>query len=153
MSLSVFKRIYRKRAIFKNLSMLPRKIKWAWQRATRGYADFDAWGIDDWFMTIMPNMLQDLKNNHCGIPYFTDDMEADRKKWDEILDKMVYLLKEMNEDTSSQQNEFFKAYIRSNDSELCKAYRNRQNEINKYIKTCKNEFFKLFSEHFYDLWD
>lgn len=151
--MNVFKRVYRKGAIFKNLSMLPRMIKLAWQRATRGYADYDVWAIDDWFMAIMPNMLTDLKEKSVGTPYFGHGVEEDSKIWDSILDKMIYLLKEMNEDTSSQQNEFFDAYVVSDNPQICQAYRSRQAEVDRYLETCKNEFFSLFTEHFYKLWD
>ena len=151
--MNVFKRVYRKSAILKNLSMLPRKIKWAWQRVTRGYANCDVWDIDYWFTTIMHNMLQDFLNINVSTPYFTGDVDADRIKWHEILNRMIYLLKEMDEDTSSQQNEFFKAYIASNNSKICQDYRNRQKEIDEYLETCKNEFFELFSKHFRNLWD
>ena len=57
---SVFEKPYIKTPIttikgfFKNL-------KWAWQRATKGYCEKDVWNIDSWFLSIIPYMLEELK--------------------------------------------------------------------------------------------
>ena len=46
---------------FHKISQFFRSLKWAYQRATRGYADCDVWSIDIWFLSIIPNMLRDLE--------------------------------------------------------------------------------------------
>lgn len=89
-------------------------IKYSWQRITKGYCDKDLWNIDGWFMDIMPNMLQQFKENRHGSPGIlgTDYVNADgircndtcHQEWDEILDKMIFLFREMNEETCQKKN-------------------------------------------------
>lgn len=52
----------------KNLRMISRYVKWAWQRVTKGFCDADVWSIDWWFLSVMPDMLTALKENHTGFP-------------------------------------------------------------------------------------
>ena len=52
----------------KDIGMLSRRVKWAWQRVTKGFCDADVWSIDWWFLSVMPDMLASLKENHTGYP-------------------------------------------------------------------------------------
>ena len=118
-----------------------RSIKWAWQRATKGYCeldtygDFDMYGVGDWFLKTLPDMLQDIKNNKYGYPSVlleegmahyglksVDEYNAASKelrdkvddygneKWGEILSEMIFLLQEANEDTCSMVNPYEEEY-------------------------------------------
>ena len=120
-----------------------RSIKWAWQRATKGYCeldtygDFDMYGVGDWFLKTLPDMLQDIKNNKYGYPSVlleegmahyglksVDEYNAASKelrdkvddygneKWGEILSEMIFLLREANEDTCSMVNPYEEEYGR-----------------------------------------
>ena len=179
------------------------------QRKKRGYSDKDAWSIRDWFLDIMPKMLQQMRDNLRGYPimsisYPTNSQAAivskDEKSdkdfitWQEVLDKMIFLLKEMNEDTCSFENkyqkevdkaqdEFYKKYgwfgekfeelndIESDNSTGKRMYfyyddpeHPEWKELNndyyrvelykyQYMNECREEFFNLFSKHFWNLWD
>lgn len=95
-------------------------IKYSWQRITKGYCDKDLWNIDGWFMDIMPNMLQQFKEKRHGSPgaLGTDYVNADgilcndtcHQEWDEILDKMIFLFREMNEETCRKKNPYEKEH-------------------------------------------
>ena len=109
------------------------------QRAKRGWSVKDTWDIDRWFLDVMPQMLEYLKEHHMGFPgdlqkeYITahceelnmtyeeyliwpSDKDSDGRKrreeidttcdrlWVEILDYMIFLLKEANEDTCTVEN-------------------------------------------------
>lgn len=130
----------------RQLKYLPRAIKYRWQRAWRGWADCDTWAIDDWFMEVMPQMIKHLNQTQQG--YFEllkDGTEEDNARlWSYTLNKMHYLLTEMNKDTCSQQCEY-----NYKDAE----YWPRRKEIEDYRDKCKDEFFEMFSEHFWRLWD
>ena len=114
--------------------------KYGRQRVKRGYSDRDVWDIDLWFLSVMPKMLQQLKETRHGSPaelgesYVNDDggMVNDKchEEWDKILDRMIFLLGEMNEDISEISREKV-----------------------SYREKCKNEFFELFSKYFWYLWD
>lgn len=170
-----------------------RCLKYCHQRIWHGYCDFDTFSIDDWFMQIMPAMLNDLKTNRHGSPVaedclsqavFLDEEEHSgdiHKRWDEILDRMISLLGEMDEYTCTQTNAFADAYFDAvhilnsgplpddNNSalghvyqspaeypeyaELAENYKAREKELYDYRLACRDEFFALFCKWFYDLWD
>ena len=112
-------------------------IKWTWQRATKGYCDLDTYGVGDWFLNTLPDMLESIKNNRVGFPsvlqeegmehyglksmdeYNTSSEELRDKvddygneKWGEILSEMIFLLREANEDTCSKVNPYEEEYHR-----------------------------------------
>lgn len=104
-----------------------RNFRWWLQRGKRGWSECDSWNIDTWFMDTLLPMLTSYRKHHIGYPGYITFNE-----WNQILDRMIYLLKEMKEDDFSTED-------------IAKSYEHRNN--------CKDEFFKLFSEYFYHLWD
>lgn len=97
-----------------------RNIKYSWQRITKGYCDRDLWSIDGWFMEIMPQMLQQLKETRYGSPgvlgtQYIDESGSYRndtchEEWDKILDEMIFLFQEMDEDTCQKRNPYEQAH-------------------------------------------
>ncbi len=103
------------------------------------------------------------------------------RRWDDLLERMIFLLGEMDERTCTQTNpyeeEYFEAltilmkdgvrelpdgsvshvYRAPGDqpeyADMAGKYRAREKELSDYRQTCKTEFFELFSRWFYDLWD
>lgn len=114
------------------------------QRAEQGFADIDASEIDSWFMEIMPRMLRKFQKINTSIPCegslisheLCDEDDERLADWNKTIDRMIFLLEEMNEDTCSMDQS-----------------RNSFREIFEYRNACKDEFFELFSKHFWDLWD
>lgn len=174
------------------LKQFGRDIRWSHQRIWKGYCEYDLFSIDDWFLKIMPQMLSEFQKTRHGSPVipnsdsqalFLDDEERNQDvhtEWDKKLDRMVFLLREMDEATCSQRNTFEDAYfealkghwetpIENADGttthrytplgeipeykELDDNYRSEEKRLTQYRLDCKREFFELFSEHFYDLWD
>lgn len=102
------------------------------QRAERGYSDEDAWNIFSWFMEVMTPALKQMRSDLHGYPddiaginrqkvvmaeedpdtgdiIFTDDEEAAdpaMDAWKATLDRMIFLLEEMNGDTCSYINRY-----------------------------------------------
>ena len=87
-----------------------RSIKWAWQRATKGYCELDTYSVSDWFLNTLPDMLEEIKNNCTGYP---DELTED--EWVRILDRMIFLLREANEDTCTKVNPYESEYSRISD--------------------------------------
>jgi len=93
-------------------------VKWKVQRAKRGFSDCDVWSIDYWFIDVMPKMLSQLMENSNSCPEL--DEEGNRieygsakeseevyvKRWKDILSRMIFLLREMDEDTCSMKNPY-----------------------------------------------
>lgn len=90
------------------------------QRAKRGYADADTWAIDNWFIRTMAPMLKQLRKVHCGYPtcFITDindsakTEEEDNEKWNQVLDRMIFLLNEMDEDKCTMKNPYKREFYR-----------------------------------------
>ena len=175
-----------------------KKEKYKIQRAEQGFSQEDVWNMYDWFIHTVKPMLQHLRNNHVGSPAFLNEQHTDEngtpvfegcdEKWNEILDRMIFLLGEMDEESCSVKNryeeEWENAYQEFEEKyglfgekllteeeqkassrraylpgdlpeykEISEKHMNEEIEIGKYRVKCKNEFFELFSEYFYDLWD
>lgn len=73
------------------------------QRAEKGYSDSDVWNLFSWFLDIMPKMLTQLRDTHVSYP---DIKVASDEEWTKELDRMIFLLTEMNEDTCSYVNKY-----------------------------------------------
>ena len=92
------------------------------QRAERGFADIDAWGISEWFLDIIPKMIRFVRENERG--YYPVDKNGDfpvlskedaslpeppevyEKRWDDLLKRMEYLASEACEKTCSMKNPY-----------------------------------------------
>ena len=144
-----------------------RDLKCAWQRAVKGYCFRDLWSIDEWFLKLMPRMLQEFKNNSYGYPAEFNNSE----EWDNILNRMIYCLKEAHIDTCSIKNEFeyqcdfnFKStgdgystletiYPTEKDKEMSELYYKKELEIEKYREEKLQEGLQLFVKYFNGLWN
>jgi len=159
--------------------------KWRSQRARKGFSDSDVWGIDYWFSDTIARMLTELRDHTDGHPVFDDEGnfaapdesydndERDRKLWYEILSRMIFLAKEMNDETCSMVNPYMDEYVKhetdlweshktmnSSDSadepeeikKLKENFLKFELEKKKYIMSCKDEFFELFSKYYFGLW-
>lgn len=91
-------------------------VKCCFQRIRKGYCNKDTWNMYDWFLKVMPDMLQDYKDNRMGSPgelgeNYTNDEgilvnDTCHEEWNKILDHMVFLLHECEEETCSKQNPY-----------------------------------------------
>lgn len=128
---SVFEKPYIKTPIL-TVKGFFKSLKWAWQRATKGYCEKDVWNIDSWFLSIIPYMLEELKNDHVGFPgilkygegektyeeYSKQATEEEKevlfeegnKSWEEILSLMIFLFKESFESTCTKTNTYKKEH-------------------------------------------
>ena len=180
------------------------------QRAKKGYSDQDVWNIERWFLDIMPRMIQEMRDNLHSFPDFATSFPGeshavimkDEKdppgmiEWKNTLDRMRFLLSEMNEDSCSYKNPYKKEYEKTNDEfikkygilgdklkskkqkkeekkkgsysmmtprdfpDLYPGYDELENNYFKYVQNkhyymdrCREEFFQLFSRHFWSMWD
>ena len=107
------------------IQKIGRNIKYAWQRIRYGYCDRDTWAIRDWFLAVVPNMLEDMRNNLHSFPAAPDspdgldihgiltekDQTEPEEKWKEILGQMAFLLREADEETCTKKNPLDEAYF------------------------------------------
>lgn len=52
----------------KKISLFFRRIKWAWQRITKGYCDYDVWDIDYYLSNLLWHILEDFSNTTNTFP-------------------------------------------------------------------------------------
>lgn len=143
------------------------KIRECYQRIKRGWCDSDVFSIDNWFESVIVDMLKQLKETKHGYPC---DMTAEQ--WDKELDRMIYCFTEMQEDKCSEKNEYEEEYIQQmgfkqvdvngktftavqnyNDEELRKLWLEREKEIYNYRMEMQTKGFELFNKYFRNLWD
>ena len=149
-----------------------------------------------WFIDNARKIMTVYRDNRHGTPIVIDDFKYEDKestdknenKWNEIVDRMIFLLGEMGEFTCQKKNPYEeesnriydeftekygmfgkklnsqeeneKEYITLHTPSELPEYKDTmdkwiaaERELEKYRQKCKDEFFELFSEHFYALWD
>ncbi len=98
-------------------------IKWSWQRVVRGYAECDKWSIYDYLQMLIPDMLQDLRQNRMGSSScFGEDYvnskgilvnDTCHEEWNRILDRMIFLWREAKEETCTMKNPYEEEYMKA----------------------------------------
>ena len=121
---------------WRNLKDIPIFIKRIFFVLKHGYSPVAQWEIYGWFMSVMKELLINHRNNRWGTPVIVDSGNEDEniEAYNKILDNMIDLLDKMDESNPIYDNMNWK-------------------EEDEARENAKNEFFKLFSEHFYCLWD
>lgn len=108
-----------------------------------GYSPVAKWETFAWFIDVMKEILTNYRYNRCGDQilidnYFNNDGTENRDENEEannkLFDRMIELLNKMDE-----RNEIY------DDMDWEAKYR--------LMNNAKNDFFKLFNEHFFSLWD
>lgn len=115
-----------------------RELRFARQRVRQGYCDMDVWNLYAWFLDVVPDMLQQLREKGVGYPVTegtnvsqsispevynriakddkspsSDEQAAfDRgqAEWHAILDKMIFLFHEADEERCARKNPYEDEY-------------------------------------------
>lgn len=136
--------VFRGKNWWRNLKDIPIFIKRIFFTLKHGYSPVAQFETFEWFMDVMKEILTNYRYNRMGslvvIDNFFDVKEensndiANEEAYNAILDRMIVLL-----DLMDEHNQLY------NDMDW--------KEADKKKEDAKNEFFKLFSEQFYGLWD
>ena len=95
---SVFLSHRKRESLWERISIWKEDVICIYQRLRYGYCYRDIWSIDQWFLTVVPNMIHDLRVNSHGYPSFFEGPEEENiRKWDRILGRMEFLFREANE--------------------------------------------------------
>lgn len=146
----IFKRCfnYNKRYWYLNLKQIPLYFQLMHFLIKKGYDEYANWETFDWFIDTMREILLNYRTNSEGMPILLDnypvgsgDTEEEQKiikqnedLWYNTLDKMIELLNLMDENNPVYDNCDWK-------------------KTHESMEKAKDEFFKLFSKYFYNLWD
>ena len=136
--------VFRGKNWWRNLRDIPIFIKRIFFTLKHGYSPVAQFETFEWFMDVMKEIITNYRYNRMGSPVVIDNFfdvkeensndVANEEAYNAILDRMIVLL-----DLMDEHNQLY------NDMDW--------KEADKKKEDAKNEFFKLFSEQFYGLWD
>ena len=136
--------VFRGKNWWRNLKDIPIFIKRIFFTLKNGYSPVAQFETFEWFMDVMKEILTNYRYNRMGSPVVIDNFfdvkeensndVVNEEAYNAILDRMIVLL-----DLMDEHNQLY------NDMDW--------KEADKKKEDAKNEFFKLFSEQFYGLWD
>ena len=113
-------------------------VRYGFQRMFKGYDSVDTFETFAKFIDRYTKILTEYRKNHVG---YVGTMT--NEEWEVIIDEMLYHLHYMDEQNVEEELE----KNVPDDWHVC------QKTIDNIMEMHKNEFFKLFSEYFYNLWD
>ena len=136
--------VFRGKNWWRNLKDIPIFIKRIFFTLKHGYSPVAQFETFEWFMDVMKEILTNYRYNRMGSPVVIDNFfdvkeensndVVNEEAYNAILDRMIVLLDLMDENNQLYNDMDWK-------------------EADKKKEDAKNEFFKLFSEQFYGLWD
>ena len=136
--------VFRGKNWWRNLKDIPIFIKRIFFTLKHGYSPVAQFETFEWFMDVMKEILTNYRYNRMGSPVVIDNFfdvkeensndVVNEEEYNAILDRMIILLDLMDEHNQLYDDMDWK-------------------EADKKKEDAKNEFFKLFSEQFYGLWD
>ena len=151
-----------------------REVKFAYQRVMRGWDDRAVWGVDYWLDDKMPAILRKLKEDKHGIPIdmfdglpMNDDGYYDKPefaiaeaRWDVIVDKMIAgfeASRRVKDGTYEELGEYPlyrpKGMPQDEWEKVGHEHFRKTQELQKRDEAIFKEGMKLFSEHYWSLWD
>ena len=113
-------------------------IRYGFQRMFKGYDNVDVFDTFYQFSKRYHKIFIELRKSNCSYPYNMTEEE-----WDNILDRMITHLYYMDETN----------VVNKLENDAPKGLSPSYSAIHKVMNKHKEEFFKLFSEYFYNLWD
>ena len=129
--------MYRGKNFWRNIKDIPIFFKRIIFVLKHGYFPVALWELDEYFIDIMKEILEWYRDDDHSIPIFSmeESYEWNKAKWDSILNRMIELLDFMDE-----RNTIYRELCNFKDHEAMK-------------ENAKEEFFKLFCEHFNSFWN
>lgn len=114
------------------------EIRYGFQRMFKGYDYVDTFETYSKFIERYYKILTDYRNNMHSHPGTMNEHQ-----WYAIVEKMLFHLYYMDEDHIDEEL----------GKDVPDSWIPTWKTTGEIMEHHKNEFFKLFSEHFYDLWD
>lgn len=164
-NLNVFKYNSFSRNPFKVISQFFRNIRYAYQRATKGYCERDVWNLDYFYLKLFYSTLRELADTTHGYPAEFEDPEL----WSAMLREIAEHFNNANEDTvdfplAKETDELHEKMLEFDIfsdktkedpryQELREAWFDKVKELANFRVLEKNIGFELLKKYFFDLWD
>jgi len=156
-----------------NIKQFFKNIKYAYQRITKGYCDFDVWELSDYYLKLFYYTLNSLADNTHGYPangIFIDEKAQELgynngyEYWLFYLRETAELFKRGIEEENpcyAQAQEQYHELLRAMDipfnadvvTTIRKRWVNMEAECSKQRIQDVEQAFKNLNEYFFDLWD
>lgn len=114
------------------------EVRYGFQRMFKGYDCVDTFETYIKFVDRYTKILTEYRKNHFGYVCGMTNEE-----WEAIIDEMIYHLHYMNELNVESELE----------KDVPENWNPSQRTIDDIMEKHKDEFFRLFSEYFFNLWD
>ena len=149
---------------WKNLRQCARNFKWAWQRATRGYCNFDLWDLDTFYVQLFGDSLIDFQKDLHGAPSeFYDEENDSIEDWQNYIKEMAVHFLRSREDDDFFQNEYEDAalngmyfedgQLKHQDEGLNDKWFAREKEIAESRQQEFDKGWNMMHDVFHHLWD
>lgn len=114
------------------------EVRYGFERMFKGYDSVDTFETFAKFIERYTKILTDYRKHHVG---YVGTMT--NEEWETIIDEMLYHLYYMDEEHVTEELE----------KDVPDNWSASNKTTYEILEKHKNEFFKLFSEYFYNLWD
>ena len=145
---------------WENIKDFFRGFKYTYQRATKGYCDYDLFSISDWFLEMFPNMLKEFSNGTYSYPWDMEEKEW-RKYLVEMREHFLNACKEYEDSSPEARKEYdelykdfpLELYNTKEREEKVKKYYKKVKEYDDYKQEELKKGMDMFQKRFWDLWD
>ena len=124
-----------------------RELRYAWQRAWRGYDFTDVFELGYNFTAKMPVLLTEFLKNNVGLFYDTEaDKQLDEEETNAVIKEMIFYFENCDEDHVYQrlhQNRYYE------DGEYDPE---KWESVRVELERCRAEALRLFSKWCFHLW-
>lgn len=114
------------------------EVRYGFERMFKGYDSVDTFETFAKFIERYTKILTEYRKTHVGYAWNMTEEE-----WDGVIDEMLYHLHYMDEET----------VVKELEKDVPDDWNVSAKIVSEILDKNKNEFFKLFSEYFYNLWD
>ena len=127
----------------------PSKVKWFYQRGSRGWSDRAVWSIDTWLVDNLIPMLERLKKDKHGIPASMFRKKDGVDKDGNSTDEADWLADQRWNNVLSEIINGLKCAKKIQDLD----YDYEDKELSKRLTKSSQRSFELIGKHLFSLWD
>ena len=144
----------------KYIKAVCRGFRAAWQRATKGFCDYDLWDLDSWLLQVLPDALDAFVKDNPSYPAW-GEMDT-FEKWQNFLKNIASDLRDCADIDGNSHNEYYEEYIKKFDdpnwninspsTELDKKYFARCKEIAEEQQIKMENAFARLAKWLHAIW-
>ena len=151
--------------VLRHFRMAMRRVRWGYQKATRGWSDRDIWSLFGFHAKIIRDTLKYYQENRMGSPVLPDknndkvqvpdDWHGDKthEKWDKELDKMIKSFDRAHKIGKGElEFQSLEQWTEDYQESLIDIY-GEENVLTKEEVEDMFEGMHLYIKHFFAIWD